>query len=272
MEKIYQKLKRLKKSELEKVCRNLYLQQVIKIRTGTKNEIISRLLQPLKRKYNMKSVEDRKKRNKKRREKKKLRKLKKKQKKVLRKVDKLPDKIRDLIQQFYPNLELDQALDRLKDLPPDLQRKIALHHKLAHRIEEEDLDMNEEIEEALPGDSENYAEQWNENHPDGPWWNKIECDHCDNFQWFLTYDGEDSRQPAYDWAEWENADNIILCPECVRNPGIFGRCDACGQRFYGDDLVELLDDDIEYTGNNYCGDCYLEVLEDQEEQEEQEEQ
>ena len=101
---------------------------------------------------------------------------------------------------------------------------------------------------------------WNENHPNGPWWRKSVCDqdNCNNFQWFLSYEDEDSNQPAFDDGDWDSWNGNLICPECQAGGMVI--CEVCGERFVGDEQNEAVRDP--YTGDDYCEDHFRERYED----------
>ena len=100
----------------------------------------------------------------------------------------------------------------------------------------------------------NHAQaNWNENHPNGPWWNEARCGHCNNVQWFLTYEGDDSNQAAFDDGNWDSWANELICPECHEESTM---CENCGERFVRDEQEYALRDP--WTGDDYCEDHFRE--------------
>ncbi len=230
------KLRNMTKSQLEKVCHKMRCSK------GTKKEMISELLRPLTNKYKMETT--------------------------FKNVNKLPEEIQREIAKFFPNLSSEQAVQRFGMLPEELQRKIlsdytGLRHTAANRIQqfvrdrvlephepEQALELNELLDDR---DSDLYANRWNRNHPQGPWWREFECDNCGNFQWILTYD-EDSNQPAYD-EDWYPVGDMFVCPECNANPDVVQHCEGCGEGFVEHDIDDFMYRD-EHTEDLYCRDCF----------------
>ena len=238
VKEIEKKLKRMKKFQIEEI----YRKTLYRYSKGSKKEMISKLLRPLRMKYKMKKSD------------------------TLRRVNKLPEDIEKEIAKFFPNLSSEQAVQRFGMLPEDLQRKIlgdysGLRHTSAARIQqfirdrvlgaERVLGLNEGINQNR--DSDLYANGWNRDHPQGPWWREFECDNCDNFQWILSYD-EDSNQPAYD-EDWYPVGYMFVCPECNANPDVVQHCEGCGEGFVEHDIDDFMYRD-EHTEDLYCRDCF----------------
>lgn len=235
---IQQQLNRMKKFQIEEV----YRKTLFRYSKGSKKEMISKLLRPLRMKYKMEKND------------------------TLRRVNKLPEDIEKEIAKFFPNLSSEQAVQRFGMLPEELQRKIlddysGLRHTSAARIQqfirdrilgepERVLDLNVLLDER---DSDLYANVWNRDHPQGPWWREFECDICRDFQWFLTYD-EDSNQPAYD-EDWYSVGDMFVCPECNTNPDVVQHCEGCGEAFVEHDIDDFMYRD-EHTEDLYCRDCF----------------
>jgi len=234
---IEKKLRNMTKSQLEKVCHKMRCSK------GTKKEMISELLRPLANKYKMETT--------------------------FKNVNKLPEEIQQEIAKFFPNLTSEQALQRFGTLPEEIQRKIlgdytGLRHTAANRIQqfvrdrvleppERALELNELLDDR---GSDFYADRWNRDHPQGPWWREFECDNCHGFQWILTYDddGYGSNQPAYDEG-WDSVGGMFLCPECSTNPDVVEPCERCGETFMRDDIDDFMYRD-EHTEDLYCRNCF----------------
>lgn len=169
------------------------------------------------------------------------------------------------VEKISSNLTSKEALQRFGTLPEVLQRKIlgdytGLRHTLASRIQqfvrdrlklERALKLNELLKDDR--DSNLYADKWNRDHLEGPWWREFECDRCHGFQWILSYENEDSQQPAYD-EEWYPAGDMFLCPECSTNPDVLEFCEVCGEDFVENDINDMYRD--EHTGDLFCENCF----------------
>ena len=240
MKKYLKELKTFSLIDLKWICKNIGFKYN---KNDTKNVLIKKLLKPLNnRKYKMKKSD------------------------TLRRVNKLPEDIEKYITNFFPNLSSEQAVQRFGMLPEDLQRKIlgdysGLRHASAARIQQFIRDRVLDVPERFLGlnvllderDSDLYANRWNRDHPQGPWWREFECDICHDFQWFLTYD-DDTTQPAYD-EDWYSVGGMLLCPECNTNPDVVQYCEGCGEGFVEHDIEDFMYRD-EHTDDLYCRDCF----------------
>ena len=111
---------------------------------------------------------------------------------------------------------------------------------------ENDLELGEDLPYAGFDDDWNAAFSQN-----GPWWNRVDCDHCDAYQWFLTNEGLYTSQPAFD-GDWDSWGGDLICPQHDVT-----MCESCGARFVDDDEnwpgYALRDP---HTGDDYCEECF----------------
>ena len=245
MSNIKKQLLNLNVKDLLFICKELGISY-----SGNKKSIIKRLLQPLSKKYKIRSLKN-------------------------YSIDTLyPIYKKDpknfytiLKQQGYPDNYINNIKKRFdSNLSASSIQK--MYKNKIKKIKEKKLDMNTEIIPGKSEESKKLAEIWNKNNEE-PQWIEIECDRCPNFQWFLSDDSSDYIILNSD--NWhhitynKNEYNMVLCNTCIQDSDVIISCEGCDE--YYDPTTEQAKDNIikdPYPPYDYyCKECFSQKVEEE---------